>query len=659
MLQKIKKLIVFISLALVIFTMANFALAADVVDVGLEAAAGTGLGATDPRVIAANIIRIILGFLGILAVCLVIYAGWLWMTAEGEAEKVAKAKKILIGAVIGLVICLASFAIASFVLNSLLDATGVGTGNTGGSGGGIGTSGGGTTGGLPGEGKSCLKDLLDTRCAAGRCAAGLSCSSSDCLCHETNQPGEGESCDADTNLAGCQALDCANNLVCSSNDNCSCIKTPLVAWVSPTDDTDTPNGAVGNFITIGGSYFGTSTGQVIFMGDPNNDSDDKVATFPNQINPLCTSFWQDNQIIAVVPAGAVSGPIKVIDSNNYYDTTDNDRGARVKDFLVNSLKRPGLCDINPSSGGLDDKFNLQGSGFNALPHSVFFGTGASAIVAKDIIGWTNTSVNASVPNIKDSRNSVFIRTNNINSNDLVFTIINNANANPAIEYIEPDKGPAGQYITIYGRNFKTYNAQKSSVKFYLPADPNTKINADIDFPEACKNSWWHDTYIVVKVPKVNSLGAYKVEVTNTDSKTSLPADFTINNETPTPGLCLLNPNNGPVGWPVAANGERFGNAQGTGRVQYFNNKDGAVRGWTDKKVDSNVPLDSTSGPFRIIDGQGYFSNPLPFRVGKCSANSECETGEECCGGGTYWSGICRATGTCAEGSPTACGFGWT
>jgi len=654
---RIKKVLFVFCLLFAVSAVAHFAMAAAGPEVGLEAAAGTGLGATDPRVIAANIIRIILGFLGILAVILIIFAGWLYMTAGGEAEKVEKAKKILIGAVIGLVICLASFAIASFILNSLLDATGAGTVNTT-SGGGTVTPGGGMVS-LPGEGQPCLKYSLDTQCAAGQCAAGLSCSSSDCLCKKTSQPGEGQSCDGDTNLTGCQAVDCADSLVCSSNDSCSCIKTPLIAWVSPIDASSTPNGAVGNFITIGGRYFGTTAGQVIFMGDPNKSNDDKVATFPNQVNPLCISFWQDNQIIAVVPNGAMSGPIKVIDSKNHYDTTDDSRGARLKDFLVNSLKRPGLCNVDPSSGGLADKFNLQGSGFNVSPHLVVFGSDVNTVTANDIAGWTNTSVNAGVPNIKDGRSSVFVQTNNINSNNLVFTIINSADANPAIEYIEPNKGPAGQYITIYGRNFKTYNAQKSSVKFYLPADPNTKINADIDFPEACRNNWWHNTYIVVKVPKVNNLGAYKVEVTNTDSKTSLPADFIINNETPAPGLCLLEPNNGPVGWPVAANGERFGASQGTGRVQYFNNKDGVARSWADKKIDTNVPVDSVSGPFKIIDGQGSASNSLPFRVGKCTLNSECDTSEECCGGGTYWSGICRTTGTCAQGSPVACGFGWT
>ncbi|MDP2709311.1 MAG: Ig-like domain-containing protein [bacterium] len=127
-------------MSVAVFLLGNFALAAGL-DTGLDYAAGTGLSnSQDVRVIIANIIRIVLGFLGIIAVSLIIYAGWLWMTSEGNEEKVTQAKKILINAVIGLIIILSSFAIASFVLTKLGGATG---GNTGGSYGGGGSSGGG------------------------------------------------------------------------------------------------------------------------------------------------------------------------------------------------------------------------------------------------------------------------------------------------------------------------------------------------------------------------------------------------------------------------------------------------------------------------------------------------------------------------------------
>lgn len=123
-----------------IFLLSNFVLAAAPPDVGITYPEGTGLSNTqDIRIIIAKIIRVIIGFLGIIAVGLIMYAGWLWMTSGGNEEKIEQAKKILTNAVIGLIIIISAFAIASFVLNSLL---GAGDGNVttppgGGGGGGV------------------------------------------------------------------------------------------------------------------------------------------------------------------------------------------------------------------------------------------------------------------------------------------------------------------------------------------------------------------------------------------------------------------------------------------------------------------------------------------------------------------------------------------
>src|SRR3989339_1193051 len=72
----------------------------------------------------ARIIYILLGFLGVLAVILVLWGGFKWMTAAGDEAKIGEAKKLMGAGVIGLVIILAAFAIASFVVNQLTDATG-------------------------------------------------------------------------------------------------------------------------------------------------------------------------------------------------------------------------------------------------------------------------------------------------------------------------------------------------------------------------------------------------------------------------------------------------------------------------------------------------------------------------------------------------------
>lgn len=103
---------------------AHPALAQTTADLGLDSQFDPGLGRQDPRIIIANIIRVFLGFLGILAVGIVMYGGFLWMTAGGREDVVAKAQRVIVNGAIGLVIILSAFAITQFVLNTLLDATG-------------------------------------------------------------------------------------------------------------------------------------------------------------------------------------------------------------------------------------------------------------------------------------------------------------------------------------------------------------------------------------------------------------------------------------------------------------------------------------------------------------------------------------------------------
>ena len=107
----------------------------------LEAAAGSsganiaGSGATDPRMFVAIIIRASLVFVCIFFVVLIMYSGWLWMTAAGEEEKIGKAKKLILNGVIGLAIVLAAYSITLFIIKVVLGQTDPSCGVSGSSGG--------------------------------------------------------------------------------------------------------------------------------------------------------------------------------------------------------------------------------------------------------------------------------------------------------------------------------------------------------------------------------------------------------------------------------------------------------------------------------------------------------------------------------------------
>ncbi len=91
-------------------------------DLGISYAEETDLSSTDPRTMASSLIKVILGFLGILAVIIILIGGFKWMTAAGNDEQIDEARKIIIAGIIGLVIILAAWGIANFVLTSVLSA---------------------------------------------------------------------------------------------------------------------------------------------------------------------------------------------------------------------------------------------------------------------------------------------------------------------------------------------------------------------------------------------------------------------------------------------------------------------------------------------------------------------------------------------------------
>jgi hypothetical protein len=82
------------------------------------------LGNRDPREIAGSVINVIMGFLGIIAVVIILLGGFKWMTAGGDESKIEEAKKLMTAGVIGLVIILAAWGVTTFVMRALLDATG-------------------------------------------------------------------------------------------------------------------------------------------------------------------------------------------------------------------------------------------------------------------------------------------------------------------------------------------------------------------------------------------------------------------------------------------------------------------------------------------------------------------------------------------------------
>jgi len=73
--------------------------------------------------IMATVIKAFLGLLGIIFIFLMVLAGYHWMTAAGDEQKVTKAKDTIRTAIIGLIIIVAAYSITYFVFQALGSAT--------------------------------------------------------------------------------------------------------------------------------------------------------------------------------------------------------------------------------------------------------------------------------------------------------------------------------------------------------------------------------------------------------------------------------------------------------------------------------------------------------------------------------------------------------
>ena len=100
--------------SLIILLMGKTVLA---IDWGLNYAQNVGLGTQEVRDVATNVIQTLLGVLGILALVIILVGGFRWMTAMGNEDQVASAKKTIAAGVIGLIIIFFAYAIVAFVFN--------------------------------------------------------------------------------------------------------------------------------------------------------------------------------------------------------------------------------------------------------------------------------------------------------------------------------------------------------------------------------------------------------------------------------------------------------------------------------------------------------------------------------------------------------------
>lgn len=94
-----------------------------------ESGVGAAIGGTgdDLPALIGRVVTLIMQLLGLILVIIIIWAGFIWMTSNGDPAKLKKAKDMIYQSIIGLLLVFASYAIGSFVIDKLQNiATGTG-----------------------------------------------------------------------------------------------------------------------------------------------------------------------------------------------------------------------------------------------------------------------------------------------------------------------------------------------------------------------------------------------------------------------------------------------------------------------------------------------------------------------------------------------------
>lgn len=68
--------------------------------------------------IIGQVINVFFSMVGVIFLILMVYAGYLWMMAQGNEEQVTKAKALIRSSIIGLIIAVSAYAITWFIFSA-------------------------------------------------------------------------------------------------------------------------------------------------------------------------------------------------------------------------------------------------------------------------------------------------------------------------------------------------------------------------------------------------------------------------------------------------------------------------------------------------------------------------------------------------------------
>lgn len=607
----------FLGLSLFVGGMMHSALpVAAQVDTGLtEIGQNVGLPATDPRIIAANIINIALGLVGIILVTLMVYAGFLWMTAGGNEEQVSRAKRIIVSSIIGLIIVLSSWAIARFVIERLLQATqGGGGGTTQGGGGGPG-------GGFGGGGTS---NVFQVKSITPQGTVSIRNVQVKIL---FSRP-------IDENTANAIVVTRSGGAAVPGTLN---VASSMVTFV-PSDPCPAPNASLfcfdadADFTVQIGSSLRSIQGQSIVCGG---------------FAPACTAAFrtgslidtQDPTVSMIEPIDGQAVPADSLVTLRAQASDDSgvsyivfaDNGTRIDEAAPSAGTTPqdftGDVQWNTAGIPLQSTRQLTARAFD-IDSRERQSTAISVVVRASscfngVRDGDETDVDCggtpSTPGYCGACSGGSCSTNNQCSSGVCQA--GSCVVQPTITSVAPQDGQPDTFVTIQGLNFGT----TGEVRFLGGAGPADDVLALA--PQSCSAAGfttWSQTQVVVAVPAGAVNGP--IEITNgqsglkdatSDARGPRIPDFLVNT-TPHPGLCGLDPASGLVGDQFRIVGQGFGASPDT--VRFGNANLTSFAGWANDQVIANVPIIGTGRHLVRVRVGNELSNPAAYTVNTRSSS---------------------------------------
>jgi len=559
------------------------------------------LGGGDIRVMIARIINVALGLLGIVALLLILYGGFLWMTAGGEAERVEKAKKVLINAVIGLAIILTSFAISQFVLNSLIEAT---------TGPGAGPPTGRPGGGIPGGGAR----VFQVRSITPEGSIPIRNTTVRVLFNADVDPTTSENNITVTRVSDGTRVD---GTYTTSGGRVSFV--PTAACPAPNADrkcfdADTEyrvevaeglRSTAGLFVNCGGFGAGCSanftTGSLVDVDDP-----DVTMTYPD--NGMGVPV---NSIVILQAEATDDAGVSVVDFelDGEYWASDGPSGPTPIDFTAE-------VDWDTAGYTLGTRVSIRARAFDIDDNSALSSSVNAVVRAEHCFNGVQDEGETGIdcggeegsPDYCGACSGGACTSNEDCSSGYCEGGV--CVSLPIIESIDPVDGAVGTMVTISGQYFGVFTGQ---VRFLGTSAEGDEVVAPL---APCSRNWTNNQ-IIITVPEGAVSGPIEVttndgdiDVTNNDRGPSVP-DFLINT-TERPGICEVSPEEGETGTLVTISGTGFGTTED--QVRFAEIDAGRIDSWAESSIGATVPpLAPGEYPLRVSVG-GVDSNAIEFEV---------------------------------------------